>query len=456
MSRKYVIENLGQYVLMHEDVPVAELDYDLDAHIARKARVISPEHAPLGTLDRHGAMTVDALNKWWHHRAIPASRAQIERVLEKLDLRTTVALAERNFGLSLSDRYWVNDAANPRRWDEINFFDNEFTEDLGLLLMELESAPDISLFSPDATTAGVLKKKWTVSDGVRYLVKSSTGNVGQEPFNEAIATALYRRLLPQEDFVSYKLEVTPKGAQSICANMLSGHEELIPAHDVVLSRRQPNHIGDYEHLVQCYEALGVPHVRRQLSKMIFCDFLLANDDRHRFNFGIIRDARSLGSARVAPIYDSGSCLWHAAYSLAAPGAYDYVAKPFGINGMKPERQLELATDLGWLDLAALEGFDEEVRDILSRNPNMRSERIDGILKGVERQRFVAARYAARVGREKSAPGATLSDPRPGKPAPSTPAKAPSPASDAKAFGAAARARGGAASAPGGRSKGASL
>uniref|UniRef100_A0A7C9N9X6 Nucleotidyl transferase AbiEii/AbiGii toxin family protein n=1 Tax=Muribaculaceae bacterium Z82 TaxID=2304548 RepID=A0A7C9N9X6_9BACT len=54
------------------------------------------------------------------------------------------------------------------------------------------------------------------------------------------------------------------------------------------------------------------------------------------------------------------------------------------------------------------------------------------------------------------PVATLSDPRPEKPAPSTPAKAPTPASDAKAFGASARARGGATSAPGDRSKGASL
>lgn len=99
-----------RYMLMNKNTPVFSFDYDLGSHEA--VRIVSIEHleaAPLGMADRRGQISKYELNYWWRHRAIPASRAQIKRLLENLKLESTLELAEKSLGLSLSDRYWLND-----------------------------------------------------------------------------------------------------------------------------------------------------------------------------------------------------------------------------------------------------------------------------------------------------------------------------------------------------------
>ena len=42
--------------------------------------------------------------------------------------------------------------------------------------------------------------------------------------------------------------------------------------------------------------------------MIVVDFIIANEDRHLNNFGLVRNANTLEWIGVAPIFDSGSSL----------------------------------------------------------------------------------------------------------------------------------------------------
>ena len=122
---------MARYLLMNKNTPVLEFDYDLEVHAVMKIlEVHDARYAPPSTVDQKGNVTKKALNAWWKGRAIPASRNQIQQVLDCLDLDSTLALAEKNFGLSLSDRYWINDTAAPQQWKDINFFDNNFTDDL--------------------------------------------------------------------------------------------------------------------------------------------------------------------------------------------------------------------------------------------------------------------------------------------------------------------------------------
>ena len=112
---------MARFVLMNKNVPVLAFEYDLGAHIAtRITRVENPEFAPIGMFDRRGEVSKHELNYWWRHRAIPASRAQIDRLLENLKLDSTLELAEKSFGLSLSDRYWINDEDDPKTWTTIS------------------------------------------------------------------------------------------------------------------------------------------------------------------------------------------------------------------------------------------------------------------------------------------------------------------------------------------------
>ena len=377
---------------MNKTYPVLEFDYDLDTHTAtRIVGVIDAAHAPIGLFDERGQVSRRELNYWWRHRAIPASREQVERLLENLRLDSTLELAERNFGLSLSDRYWIDDLDAPQRWEDINFFDNDFSDDLGILTLGQDSSasmerPDyahVNLTSPNSTVGGDLRKKWKIIDGARVLVKSGVGFVNQEPYNEVIASELHRRLLEPGSYTEYRLLTEDRRVYSACDNILKGDEELVSAYDLIRRRKQKNSESDLMFYVRCCEELGLADVMDGLARMFGCDYVLANRDRHWRNFGVMRDVETLCGTRLAPIFDTGSCLWSDMPQLELPIDFKYVAKPFKYDGMRPYDQLRLFVGhLDWVDPAALADFPDFVGDTLATNPNIGAGRIDAIVSRV--------------------------------------------------------------------------
>ena len=388
---------MARYVLMNKNTPVLAFEYDLERHEAvRITRVENPAFAPMGMFDRRGEVSKRELNYWWRHRAIPASRAQIDRLLGNLKLESTLVLAEKSFGLSLSDCYWINDEDDPKDWADINFFDNDFTDDLGFLTLGQDSAgsspgsPDyarIDLSSPNSTLGGDLLKKWKIVDGNRVLLKAGVGFVNQEPYNEVAATDLHARLMQPGEFTPYRLFEDARRVYSACDNLLGPDEELIAAWDVIRNVKQPNNFSDLRFLVSRYEALGLAGdaVMVQLAKMFACDFVLANRDRHYRNFGVVRNVETLKVTRIAPVFDTGSCLWSNAELLDAPIDFEYMAKPFKLRGMRPADQVELFCGwFDWLDASALAGYPERVAEILGANPNIPERRIDTVARQVRK------------------------------------------------------------------------
>ena len=105
---------MAEYTLMNKNHPVVSFRYDRDIHaVVKVVDVHDLRYAPVALADSKGIVTRRALNDWWRRRAIPASRHQIQQLLDSLNLNSTLELAEENFGLSLSDRYWINDSKNP-------------------------------------------------------------------------------------------------------------------------------------------------------------------------------------------------------------------------------------------------------------------------------------------------------------------------------------------------------
>ena len=383
---------MAHFWLMNKDYPVLEFAYDLESHIAtRIVKVLDAAHAPLGLFDERGRMSKRDLNYWWRHRAIPASREQVERLLENLRLDSTLELAERNFGLSLSDRYWINDVDAPQRWEDVNFFTNDFSDDLGILTLGQDSSasmerPDyarVNLTSPNSTVGGDLRKKWKIIDGRRVLVKSGVGAFNQEPYNEVVATELHRRLLEPGTYTEYYLLTEDRRVYSACDNILRDDEELVSAYDLIRRRKQSSNESDLMFYVRCCEELGIHDVMDGLARMFACDYVLANRDRHWRNFGVMRDVETLRGTRLAPIFDTGACLWSDVPQLELPIDFKYTAKPFKYDGMRPYQQLRLFEGhLGWVSERVLADFCDCMGDVLSKNPNIAPARLDAIVRKV--------------------------------------------------------------------------
>ena len=159
----------SNYILMHKNTPVADLQLDTDTGVIGSVGHIYHEaHVPVGVPVNRGVIDRRVLNAWWTGRAIPASRDRIQDALRELNLPTTQLLLEKCLGLSLSDQYWICPTGGGVRWEDVNFFQNAFSDDVGNILFgHGSSSGRVSLMSPDNTSDGWLKKK--CSRGVAAL-----------------------------------------------------------------------------------------------------------------------------------------------------------------------------------------------------------------------------------------------------------------------------------------------
>ena len=342
-------------------------------------QIVDKDRAPLGVFGGKDVSANVSFNAWWKGRGIPASRTGVQRILDEAGVSVPEELVMRNLGLSLSDQYWIRPRGSDLDWHDINFFNNDIDE------VSDETRPYAPIDAPvgahpDNTSDGNLSKRWIVQDQKRTLLKGGGAN-NQEPYNEVVATALHARLLEAGEFVPYRLVDEAGTINCACEDFLSDEEEFIPAIYVDRILPERNDLSYYQHYVQCCEHIGVEGTELALWKMIVCDDVIANSDRHYRNFGVVRNVETL-ACRPAPIFDSGSCLW-ADVTLAdlRNGEFSFYGKQFDPN---PSRQLLLVEDMSWFEADDLDGFVDQAIDILSLNPLL-AERLPFIRRSLERR-----------------------------------------------------------------------
>lgn len=202
---------MKKFTLMNKNKKVFDFVYDEEEHFIVNFERNYPEnedYAPFGLIKINEIDKVE-FNKWWKNRQIPASRKGFKEVLHNsnvYDKDNFDLLDAKAYGLSLSDQYWVKGVEEEISWESINFFDNEFSEDIGKILFNGgKTALNLNLNTPDMTSNGNYEKRWKIIDGERYLLKAGSKIYNQEPFNELIATKLYERLLNKDEYVNIVL-----------------------------------------------------------------------------------------------------------------------------------------------------------------------------------------------------------------------------------------------------------
>lgn len=364
---------------MHKNIPVADLALDTASGVIISIdAVYEAAHAPVGVPAREGSMDRGSLNEWWRGRAIPASRSGIRAALSELGVSAPELLLEKCLGLSLSDQYWIRPAGSSLLWENVNFFDNPFSEDVGNILFGKEpGSAEISLMSPDNTSDGWLRKKWKIIDGKRYLIKGGSGSARQEPYNEALASRIMDRLdIPH---VSYSLLLEEDYPYSVCEDFITPDTELISAWNIMKTAKKPNHVSVYRHYLDCCSRLGIGGAKDAVNRMLALDYLIVNEDRHLKNFGVVRRADTLEYIGAAPIYDSGTSLWFDRPLPMIHARAKAVCKPFKNSH---DEQIRLVTDFSWLDFSALKGIDEELREIVRGSLFIDEARREALCQGL--------------------------------------------------------------------------
>lgn len=352
--------------LMHKRIAVAELLLDdTTGFIQKIGRVFQPEHLPVGVSVKKGIADRAALNEWWADRSIPASRSGIREALETLDVTSTKMLLVRCYGLSLSDQYWIYPENSNLTWDQINFFENLFSDDMGDVLFGTQKKADgFDFSSPDNTSDGCLKKRWKILNGKRCLIKGGSNPFRQQPFNEVIAAGIMERL--GIDHIPYTVMWKEDAPYSVCEDFVTADTELISAWRIMQMQKKENSTSVYQHFVNCCKALGAPNVVPSLDRMIILDYIIANEDRHLNNFGLLRNAETLEWLGFAPIFDSGSSLGYDKVAAQIRAGRDIACKPFKKHHAE---QLKLVSSFDWIDFENLKDVESMITAVLSDEKN---------------------------------------------------------------------------------------
>lgn len=203
----------------------------------------------------------------------------------------------------------------------------------------------------------------TVQNGKRILMKGSSKPYYQEALCEMIASRIASRL--GIDHVEYSVVWENEESFSLCEDFITRNTELVSASHIMNAFKKPNNLSEYEYYIQCAEKLGVSQIRREVEKMLVLDFIIANEDRHFNNFGLVRDAITLEWIGAAPIFDCGTSLWYNTQeSRIKPLAPSLPGKPFKKTYAE---QIHLVKDFSWINLSALDGIEEEADAIFAQS-----------------------------------------------------------------------------------------
>lgn len=371
---------------MNKNKKIFDFEYNDEEHIIEKFERNyhnNEIYAPF-SLIKDDKIDKNQFNRWWKNRQIPASRNGLKEILYKSNIYDKDhfdLLDSKAYCLSLSDQYWVKSIDENILWEDINFFDHEFSEDIGKIFFDgNNNLSNLNLNTPDMTSNGNYEKRWKIINGDRYLLKAGSKMINQEPFNEVIATKLYERILNDDEYVKYSIVYENDRAVSICKNFITKETELIPAWKINEYYEFLDNENKYEHYIRCLNNLKIPNANILVDKMIICDFILANKDRHFNNFGVIRNVETLKFEKAAPLFDNGCSLWFDENDMYV-GEF-FLTKPFEEY---EKTQVSLVRNFEWFDIQKLEGFTNEVKEILLSNKLLSRERIDKIIEQIKKR-----------------------------------------------------------------------
>ena len=226
----------------------------------------------------------NGLVRWIRHRAIPKNRAFVNAFLAKCGLSANrpmdvMAVCK---GLSLNDSYWICDENETKTFDQVNLYENRFSQVLANIAFTGYGSSVRSSFasSPEFTTNGMLPKCWRRINGKVYRTKALVVEI------------------------PYRM-VHWKGQLCSACELFTGKETAyVPVGRIIRT-------GGMKAVRQYYETLGEAFVQ-SLDEMIVFDALICNTDRHFGNFGVLVDSRTNRIVRPAPLFDHGNALFNLA------------------------------------------------------------------------------------------------------------------------------------------------
>ncbi len=329
-------------------------------------------------------------SKFFARRCIPMMRHGYEEILKATGCKDTFELSFQGHGLSLSNHYWFQEEGEHLSYKDINFFENRWDDAFGraLLYEDYETLSKCSYEVPDIVTPGWAMKGWVYEDGPKLCKLGIAPGRNEESLGEYLASRLAQRLFPKGEVLEYGLKQWGDRYLSVSSPIVGMEEELVPLSDVVpsdLYAMYRERGTDKETMRKFYEslsALGMPEVESLFHKVACLRSLAFVSDLHFDNLGILYNPEKK-TLKAAPFFDlagafGGGKRGRDFLQELSPATLMIVFFIFG--GLEP------SWDYSWYDPKRLEGFEEEIRDTLSKSPFYTPVLLDNIIAVYLRQK----------------------------------------------------------------------
>lgn len=374
-----------KYILMHKNDKCGTILFD--ENIGR----ITEYHDDRNGLSPYlGNCDIKKIQKWWEMRAVPASRATMQQVINNANCLNTEVYLAKNLGLSMTDTYWIKPSGIDLSFDNVKF--------ANLAAYSHGKIPyhNATSYDPNASLGGQMEKYWDLMHKTPILVKESYKYYGQQSINEVFASIIHDRQHSGVDFVKYTAEMTEdRGIQCKCPAFTSENIELLSAYEIVESRKIQNSQALYDEYINICVENGIDYEQIQefMDYQTMTDFLITNTDEHLLNFGVLRDPNTMKLIGPAPIFDSGNSMFYSdgrktPYTRA--GILDIPITSF----YKREEKLlgkvknKTAVDLNSIpsagevkELYANAGIPEEKADVISKNYDTKAKMLSEFQRG---------------------------------------------------------------------------
>lgn len=374
-----------KYSLMHKNDKCGTILFD--ENIGR----ITEYHDDRNGLSPYlGNCDIKKIQKWWEMRAVPASRATMQQVINNANCLNTEVYLAKNLGLSMTDTYWIKPSGIDLSFDNVKF--------ANLAAYSHGKIPyhNATSYDPNASLGGQMEKYWDLMHKTPILVKESYKYYGQQSINEVFASIVHSRQPSNVEFVRYTAEMTEdRGVQCKCPAFTSENIELLSAYEMVESRKIQNSQALYDEYINICVENGIDYnqIQEFMDYQTMTDFLITNTDEHLLNFGILRDPNTMKLIGPAPIFDSGNSMFYSdgrktPYTRA--GILDIPITSF----YKREEKLlgkvknKTAVDLNSIpsagevkELYANAGIPEEKANVISKNYDTKAKMLSEFQRG---------------------------------------------------------------------------
>lgn len=374
----------------NKEVLSFEVDYE-NSRVYFLKKLEYFDKAPIGLLKENIDLNL-ALNSFIDSRLISVNRYNYDDILKGTNSKDGFELSFKGHGLSLSNHYWYKKEGESLKYEDISFFKNKWDDSFAraLLFDDYESLKNCDLNVPDIVTPGWANKGWIFENEPKLVKVGLVKDCFEDCLGEVLASRLAQRLFNEDEVVNYELRKIKDKYASVSSLIINEDEELIPLSEILpaslymMYRAKNLDKTKNEEFYKLISENKLPGLYQFFVKIQCFRSLCCINDLHFDNLSVIRNVNT-GKIRIAPLYDLAGAFGSSQKGRDFLKSFDkgsYLLISFVFGDLNP------SWDYSWYNPNKLNGFEDEIRNILSLSTFYTPELIERILSLYHQQKSI--------------------------------------------------------------------